>query len=300
MALFKNITAFKLNENHGFSADVLQVQMENNLLQELTDGQIETYGFVEAIPGESNLIESINNTLYFRVGAYTKKISRKAIRAETDRIMIENGYDVNNRERRGEIEDAVTYEVVKSTLPEKSHICAYIDLDHNLLVIDSGSEKTSSIVTALLRKTVGSLDCTRYAPQMNMQMIMTSWVKESSDIKLNRFGILEDIDLKEDEIPSIAATAKFRGVPSSSNEIQDNIDSGGWLVSRMRISHFETEISFSIDSDFNIKRLKYGERALIDIADRVDSGSEHSRASIYIMTASVREILGDLWNEVYQ
>src|SRR5699024_11238248 len=62
-----------------------------------------------------------------------------------------------NRARYKELEEIITNEFISKVAPEQDSICAYIDLEKGWLVVDAASEKKASLVTAVLRKSLGSL-----------------------------------------------------------------------------------------------------------------------------------------------
>ena len=251
------------------------------------------YGWVSAFSQSENLVEKMNNALFFRLGMLTKKLPRKAILTEVEKRARDNNIDILNRARFKELEEVITNEFISKTYPEMDSINAYIDLEKNWLVIDASNERKASLVTAMLRKSLGSLPVTSYAPQVEMPIVMTDWVRTDS---LNeKFQLLDEIDMAElskDE----GGKSHYRGIPLDSKEIELNLDEG-WSVTRVRLS-YEDIVTFAIDKDFVLKSVRY----LDQFQERLEFSEDQNavaQSNAYLLADTVRHLVADIYSACY-
>lgn len=293
MKPYKNIMIYKFDEQVDLTAEQLEELLVQHPLRDCGQDELETHGWLPAFTQGENLVEEMNQSLFIRLGMEIKKLPRKAIQTAIEKRARDNNIDLLDRVLYKELEEIITNELIKKTAPEQSSICAYIDLEKDWLVIDAPSEKKASLVTAILRKSLGSLPVVGYAPQVEMPIIMTDWVRNDSINE--KFTLLDEIEMKElskDE----GGTARYKGIPLDSKEIELNLEEG-WSVTRVGLS-FEDIVTFSLGEDFIFKRLRYLDQYQEQLELSEDQNAV-AQSNAYLLADTVRSLATGLFNACY-
>ena len=291
MKPYKNIMIYKFDEQVDLTAEQLEELLVQHPLRDCGQDELETYGWLPAFSQGESLVEEMNKALFIRLGMEIKKLPRKAIQTAIEKRARDNNIDLLDRVLYKELEEAITDEFIKKTAPEQDSICAYIDLEKGWLVIDAPSEKKASLVTAMLRNSLGSLPVTGYAPQVDMSTIMTDWVRQGYISE--SFTLLDEIEMKElnkDE----GGTARYKGIPLDLKEIELNLDEG-WSVTKIRLS-YEDLITFTLGGDFIPKRVRY----LDQFQERLELSDDQNavaQSNAYLLVDVVRTLMTDLFDE---
>lgn len=294
MRPFKNILIYQFDEPLTLETAELEALLSEHPLRDCGDDELEVYGWLPAFSQGENLVETIHNAHFIRLGMEVKKLPRRAIQTAVEKRAREHNIDLHDRVKQKELEEIITNEFVRNIYPEQSSIMAYIDLEKNWLVIDATSEKKASLVTAVLRQTLGSLPVVGYSPQVEMALLMTDWVQNG--LTDHRFQFLDEVELKELNKEE-GGVARYRGIPLDSKEIELNI-SEGWSVTKMRLA-YEELVTFSLGEDFIIKRVRY----LDQFQERLELSDDQNavaQSNGYLLVDTVRNLVTDLYNLCYQ
>lgn len=294
MRPFKNILIYQFDEPFTLDSAEIESLLEAYPLRECGDDELETYGWLPAFSQGENLVEKIHNAYFIRLGMEVKKLPLRAIQTAVEKRAREHNIDLHDRTRQKELEELITNEFIRNAYPEQSAIMAYIDQEKNWLVIDATSEKKASLVTAVLRKTLGSLPVVGYAPQVEMPLLMTHWVQNG--LNDSRFQFLEEVELKELNKEE-GGVARYRGVSLDSKEIELNV-SEGWSVTKLGLAYQEL-VTFSLGEDFILKRVRY----LDQFQERLELSDDQNavaQSNGYLLVDTVRHLVSDLYNLCYQ
>ncbi|GHA03030.1 recombination-associated protein RdgC [Ignatzschineria ureiclastica] len=293
MRPFKNILIYKFDEPIEFSALELEEWLSAYPLRECGRDELETYGWLPAFSQGANYVEEINGAYFIRLGMEIKKLPRRAIQTAVVKRAKEQNLDLLDKARFKELEEIITNEFIGQVYPEQSSMMAYIDKEKNWLVVDAVSEKRASLVTAVLRKSIGSLPVTSYAPQVEMPTIMTHWVQ--SGLPSAHFEFLEEIEMKElnkDE----GGVARYRGIPMDAKEIALNITEG-WGVTKLGLV-YQSLVTFSLGEDFILKRLRYLDQFQEQL-ELSDDQNAVAQSNGYLLVDTIRSLVVDLYNLCY-
>ncbi len=293
MRPFKNILIYKFDEPIEMSALELEAHLAEYPLRDCGADELETYGWLPAFSQGENLVEEINDAYFIRLGMELKKLPRRAIQTAVEKRAREHNIDILNRSRYKELEEAMTAEFIAKVYPEQSSMMAYIDKSKNWLVVDATSEKKASLMTAVLRKSLGSLPVVGYAPQVEMSVLMTDWVRNG--LPSEKFGFLDEVEMKELSKEE-GGVARYRGIPLDSKEIALNIEEG-WNVTKLGLS-YEDIVTFSLGEDFVLKRMRY----LDQFQERLDLSDDQNavaQSNGYLLAETIRSLVVDLYNLCY-
>lgn len=293
MRPFKNVLIYKFDDPIEFDALELEEMLSQYPLRDCGADELETYGWLPAFSRGENLVEEMNNAYFVRLGMELKKLPRRAIQTQVEKRAREHDIDILNRARYKELEEIITNEFISKVYPEQSSMMAYIDKEKNWLVVDATSEKKASLVTAVLRKSLGSLPVVGYAPQVEMPILMTDWVR--SGLPTEKFGFLDEVEMKELSKEE-GGVARYRGIPLDSKEIELNIEEG-WSVTKVGLS-YEDIVTFSLGEDFVLKRVRY----LDQFQEKLELSEDQNavaQSNAYLLADTLRSLMTDLYGLCY-
>ncbi len=295
MKPFKNILIYQFDEPFTLTAHELESQLSAHPLRECGRDELETYGWLPAFSQGQNFIEEANGAFFMRLGMEQKKVPRLAIKTAVEKRAREQEIDISTRARYKEVEEIIIDELVAKAFPEQSSMMAYIDASKGWLVVDATSEKKASTLTAVLRKTLGSLPVTGFAPQVELPMVMTHWVR--SGLPSEHFAFLDEVELKEQK--EEGGTARYKGLSLESREIQQNLESSEdhWQVVRLGLIYDEL-VTFSLGEDFILKRLRYldGFQEQLELSDDQNAVAQ---SNAFLQVDTFRNLVSDLYNLCY-
>lgn len=294
MQLFKNALIYQIEESFELSEGELESSLSESPLIPCGKEEVERFGWLPAYSEGEQFVEQINQALFFRLGIEEKKIPRRVIQTAVEQRAREHNLDLSSRSRYKEVEEIVLQELIRGAYPERSSIVAYIDMAKRWLIIDATSLKRASILTSALRKSLGSLPITTYAPKVSLPLMMTHWVKEG--LPDRAFQFLSEVELKELEKEE-GGVARYRGIPLDSNEILHNI-AEGWQVTRLAFAYQE-RISFSLGEDFILKRLRFLEEFYEEVEES-DDAYQALYSTVYLQVSLLRHLLSDLYHICHQ
>lgn len=243
------------------------------------------------------LVEEITHAFFIRLGVEQKRLPRLAIKTALEKRAQDQSIDLSDRRRYKELEALVIKELIKTIPPERTSIQAYIDTQKNWLVIDASSPKKGALLTTFLRKTLGSLPITPYAPQTTLPSLFSHWVLHG--IPNPEFSFLDEIELKELKKEE-GGTAKFKGIPPHSPEILKNLEHD-WEATKLALLYKES-IHFILGEDFILKRLKYEPLffdALGAIEEDFNDSYYQAQSNATLQVAEFRELFTSLYQLCY-
>lgn len=292
MRPFKNILIYQFDEPFTLTSFELEAELSKVPLRECGRDELETFGWLPAFTNGENFVEESNGAYFIRLGMEQKKVPRLAIKTAVEKRARDNKIDISTRARYKEVEEVVLNELVAQAFPEQSSMMAYIDVKKGWLVVDATSEKKASTLTAVLRKTLGSLPVTGVAPQVELSMVMTHWVQNG--LPSERFIFMDEVEMKEQK--EEGGTARYKGIPLESKEIQQNVNEG-WYVTRLGLVYDEL-VTLSLGEDFVLKRLRYLD-SFQEQLELSDDPNAVAQSNAFLQVDTFRNLVSDLYNLCY-
>ncbi len=282
--LFKNALIYRLEEKFVQTDFELEKKFAEYILTPCLSSEMQSVGWLPAFRQGRNLVVELEQFIFFNVGIEEKLLPKGAVDNAVDKRALSENISLDSRAKRKELEELVIAALMPTALTQRKNIFAYIDLEKQWLVIDASSANKASIVTALLRKTLGSLSIVPESPSQSVQSALTYFAQFGiGDIN---FEILEDIEIKS--LDEEGGQARIKGVPISATEVQQHID-GGLQVSKLGLQYKE-RLQFSLGNDFILKRLKLTDLATEDI-DGDDEPFLQAQATALLMARELRVLI---------
>ena len=292
---FKNLVLFEIEEMADLTKENLEARLSERPLRECAEQEMETFGWIPVI--DEAYVEEIGDVLFIRAGIERKKLSRNAIKTAVEKHARDNDLKIESRSEYKEIEEIVIDDMMRTAQAERYHVDAYIDLKKAWLVVDAASIKKASELTALLRKTIGSLPTSILAPNVMLNAHMDNWVK--SKIPSTAIYLSDMVEMKE-LLKDEGGTARYKGIPADSMEILDNLENG-WSVTRLGMV-FQDAIGFNLTDDFLIKGIKYHGQYTEELSAKIGDESDVvaiKRSEAAFQSLAFRALIDELWRTIH-
>jgi len=207
------------------------------------------------------------------------------VEQQAEQIEADQGRRVFPSERR-RLRDEATLDLLPKAFTKSQLTFAYIDLNLQLLIVDTSSIKRAEELTILLRKSLGSLPVIPPIVKQSPAAVMSHWLLKSSlpeDMQTGSQCELRDVS-------ESTTVIRAKGLDLQSEEFLSHIDTGMQVI-KLELEWKQT-CQFVLKDDLSISRLKFNdilqeslkELDKDDIAGRFD-------ADFIIMGGEIAELI---------
>ena len=216
-------------------------------------------------------------------------VVKEFVEERCEAIEIEQGRKVRRKER-DEIKDQVLLEMLPQAFPRNKRVYGYLALREGYMVIDAGTSKAAEDFASFLRKSLGSLPVRPPAVEQAPAFTFTGWLNETIDLP-EEVTLGSDCWLEDPAQDGGKVTA--RGLDLSSDEVRNHLDAG-MQATRLTMT-WDDSISFSLDEDLGITRLRFGD-SIQEKLDDVDADDAAARfdAAFCLMTLELSRLIPGL------
>jgi recombination associated protein RdgC len=288
--MFKNITAFRLTEKFEISQNELAEKLVKFAAVEPKGQVAQTKGFAHVIDDE--IVVESNNCMMICFQQFDKVLPSSVVNDELDKriaaIKEEQERMVFSKEK-SEIKDYVTMEFLPHAFVRQSKTFAYIDVKNDYLIVDTASQSKAEDVLSLLRKALDGFPALPINTVKSPTFVMTDWLMFRG-VEID-FVIDDECRIVDAEQKSSIINVKNFDV--TSDTITENVANG--MQVRSLALTYKDRVSFVLNSDFAIKRVKFLDLAMEERGE-FDAGDERQKlfVDMILMTSEIRALLGDL------
>ncbi|PCJ49729.1 MAG: recombination-associated protein RdgC [Gammaproteobacteria bacterium] len=288
--LFRNLQIFRFTKQFTTSPE----ELEKSLLEEhfvaCASQQLSSYGWVEPLGKAGQMLTHVANN---RIMICARKEERMLpssvvkdnVEQQAEQIEADQGRRVFPSERR-RLRDEATLDLLPKAFTKSQLTFAYIDLNLQLLIVDTSSIKRAEELTILLRKSLGSLPVIPPIVKQSPAAVMSHWLLKSSlpeDMQTGSQCELRDVS-------ESTTVIRAKGLDLQSEEFLSHIDTGMQVI-KLELEWKQT-CQFVLKDDLSISRLKFNdilqeslkELDKDDIAGRFD-------ADFIIMGGEIAELI---------
>ena len=205
-------------------------------------------------------------------------VVREALDARIDEIAEKTGRRIRGKART-DLRDEIVLELLPRAFTRSQRTFAYIDPREGWLVVDAATPRKAEEITALLRKSLGSLPVTPVDVVNSPGAEMTAWLAAGDPP--SGFAIGEECDLREPG--DDGGIVRVRRHDLDTGEIRKHLEAGK-QVTRLALD-FEDRLSFVVEDNLLIKRLKFRDVVQDEAAGvQVDSDADRFDSDFAIMS----------------
>jgi recombination associated protein RdgC len=287
---FKNLRVYRLTDNL-MSLQLLELDAK---LQEFAFSPCASldpwkYGFVPVV-GDVFAHQAAGFTIFcakLETKLLPSSVINEQIEAKAKSISEAESRSVGRKEKQT-LKDEIIFSLLPKAFTKSTLTHAYIDHKEQLLVINSSSVKVAEDLCGKLREALGSLRAIPLSAKNVPTQVMTHWV-QTNELPAN-FELGFDIELHAGKDERVVRCKKQ---DLSADEVLSHINSG-MFVSKLAIDWREG-VSFIIDDQLAIKRLKFGDSITDQANERnPESKAEQFDADFSVMTAQLRPLINEI------
>lgn len=289
---FKNLRLYRVNGPIDTQDEALEDLLQEKLFQPCGKLDPVKYGWTSPL-GRSGktLHHSALGATMFCAKRQEKVLPNAAVNEALETKIFEirenEGRPVGRKERAALKEDIV-FALLPQALTKTSLDFGYISPAAKLLVVNSSASAKAESFLNLLRDSTGSLKVTPLNTHHPISPLLTQWV-QTSQLPQN-FELGEHCELRADKDERVI---RFRKQDLSAAEVKQHLDNG-MHVKRLCLVWREA-IEFTIDDEFSIKGIKYGDK-LLEQVDEVNTDSAEAAfdTEFSIMMTELNALVAEL------
>lgn len=280
---FKNLRVYRLTEKLSYTPELLDESLAKFEFQPCGKLDPIKYGWVPPLGREGvQFVHAAGGCMMMCAKKQEKVIPSAVINEVLEERIVEINTSESRHVGRAEkqtLKDDVIFTLMPKALAKSSLDYAYIDTNHQLMIVNSSSASRAEQLISALREALGSIKLIPLTPLNPAQDVLTSWVRTGSTPKEIELG--EECELKSLRDGRII---RCKNQDLTADEITQHIESG-MHVTKLAIQ-WNNAISCIIDEEMSFKRIKYDDA----IYERADDGSADSKAQQFDQDFSVMTI----------
>ncbi|QIG07176.1 recombination-associated protein RdgC [Proteus sp. ZN5] len=298
MLWFKNILVYRLNKEIALSMDELEQQLASLAFTPCSSQDMTRTGWVSPMGDRGEAFIHVAGKQVMMCARKEDKILpatviKQALQDKVEKLEGEQGRKLKKTEK-ATLKDEVVHTLLPRAFSKFSQTFIWLDLEKQLVIVDSGSAKRAEDNLALLRKTLGSLPVVPLNFNESVELKMTEWVR-SGELPAG-FTLMDEAELKA--VLDEGGVIRCKKQELVSDEIATHIEAGKF-VTKLSID-WEDRLQFMLCDDGSIKRIKFSETLReqnddidkADFAQRFDADFVLMTGELSALIERVTEVLG--------
>ncbi|WP_311750349.1 recombination-associated protein RdgC [Proteus columbae] len=290
MLWFKNILVYRLNKEIALSMDELEQQLASLAFTPCSSQDMTRTGWVSPMGGRGEALIHVAGKQVMMCARKEDKILpatviKQALQDKVEKLEGEQGRKLKKTEK-ATLKDEVVHTLLPRAFSKFSQTFIWLDLEKQLVIVDSGSAKRAEDNLALLRKTLGSLPVVPLNFNESVELKMTEWVR-SGELPAG-FTLMDEAELKA--VLDEGGVIRCKKQELVSDEIATHIEAGKF-VTKLSVD-WEDRLQFMLCDDGSIKRIKFSEtlREQNDDIDKADFAQRFD-ADFILMTGELSALI---------
>ncbi|CRL62529.1 recombination-associated protein RdgC [Proteus mirabilis] len=298
MLWFKNILVYRLNKEIALSMDELEQQLASLAFTPCSSQDMTRTGWVSPMGDRGEALIHVAGKHVMICARKEDKILpatviKNALQDKVEKLEGEQGRKLKKTEK-ATLKDEVVHTLLPRAFSKFSQTFIWLDLEKQLVIVDSGSAKRAEDNLALLRKTLGSLPVVPLNFNESVELKMTEWVR-SGELPAG-FTLMDEAELKA--VLEEGGVIRCKKQELVSDEIATHIEAGKF-VTKLSVD-WEDRLQFMLCDDGSIKRIKFSETLReqnddidkADFAQRFDADFVLMTGELSALIERVTEVLG--------
>ncbi|MCS6714784.1 recombination-associated protein RdgC [Proteus terrae] len=298
MLWFKNILVYRLNKEIALSMDELEQQLASLAFTPCSSQDMTRTGWVSPMGDRGEALIHVTGKQVMMCARKEDKILpatviKQALQDKVEKLEGEQGRKLKKTEK-ATLKDEVVHTLLPRAFSKFSQTFIWLNLEKQLVIVDSGSAKRAEDNLALLRKTLGSLPVVPLNFNESVELKMTEWVR-SGELPAG-FTLMDEAELKA--VLDEGGVIRCKKQELVSDEIATHIEAGKF-VTKLSVD-WEDRLQFMLCDDGSIKRIKFSETLReqnddidkADFAQRFDADFVLMTGELSALIERVTEVLG--------
>jgi recombination associated protein RdgC len=288
---FKNIRLYRLNEPFKYTPEALNEHLEAHVFNPCGKLDLKRQGFVPPLGRHGELlVHAIPGYIMVALKRQEKilpgGVVREALEEKIQHISEQEGRRVSRKERDG-LKDELIFELLPKAFVKNSVDFAYIAVQEQLIVVNTGSASRAEDLLSALREALGSLPCVPVTAKSPATGTLTRWLLESPEVG---FVLGDECELRAAKDDRIVRCKKQ---DLTAEEVLSHIHSA-MIVSKLAFE-WQSNITGIIEDDVAIKRLRFGD----EIKDKAgeshpETAAEEFDTEFAVMTLELKSFIAAL------
>ncbi|WP_249718402.1 recombination-associated protein RdgC [Proteus faecis] len=290
MLWFKNILVYRLNKEIALSMDELEQQLASLAFTPCSSQDMTRTGWISPMGDRGEALIHVAGKQVMMCARKEDKILpatviKQALQDKVEKLEGEQGRKLKKTEK-ATLKDEVIHTLLPRAFSKFSQTFIWLDLEKQLVIVDSGSAKRAEDNLALLRKTLGSLPVVPLNFNESVELKMTEWVR-SGELP-SGFTLMDEAELKA--VLDEGGVIRCKKQELVSDEIATHIEAGKF-VTKLSVD-WEDRLQFMLCDDGSIKRIKFSEtlREQNDDIDKADFAQRFD-ADFVLMTGELSTLI---------
>lgn len=287
--MFKNLLVFRIGPQWEPSFSALEEGLGRARFVPCGATQPQASGWVEPRGVEhAPLVESIGGQWLLRLKVEQRVLPGSVVKRRVDELAAQaeqaTGRQPGKKQKK-ELKEQATLELLPMAFTKQSGVNVWIDPDHRLLMLDTGSSARADGVITELVKAAEGLSVNPLHTAISPVAAMSDWLVSGEPPAA--FSVDRECELKSaDEMKSVVRYARH---PLDIEEVRQHI-AAGKQPTRLALT-WQARVSFVLTEQMQLKKL--------DFLDVVFEGSQATKeesfdADAAIVTGELRKLIPDL------
>ena len=287
---FKNLSIFRLTEAFTLTSEELDQKLEALAFRPCGPHEEFTFGWTPPLgKASSSLVHRTNDYLMLCVKKEERVLPASVLNELLQEKIAEKEEQQArklSKKERAELKDELVFDLLPRAFTFSRKIYAYIDPQGGWLIVNAASAKSAEELVSLLRKSLGSLPAIPLSTVEKPIATMTQWLlnnKIADDVTIE-----DECELRSPEEAGGIVRCKRHDLALP--EITNHLDTGKEVI-KLAVN-WADRISFIIDENLSIKRLRFLELIQDQVADiETDDDAAQFDVDFSIMTAELATFL---------
>lgn len=291
---FRNARVFRFTKPFDISPEELEEKLAADAFKPCGPQEPARHGWVPPLGKQGELL--VHSAGGYHLIALRKEekllpapVIKELVEEKAELIEQEQGRKVRKKEK-DELKEEVMLEMLPRAFSRNRRSFAYLAPADGVLVVDAGSAKQAEDLASALRKSIGSLPVRPPVLEQAPAFTFTGWLNESIDLPAS-IELGTECELKD---PSEdGGVVRCKGLDLRADEIQNHLEAG-MQVTKLSLT-WDENVSFVLDEEFGIRRLKFGEtlQEKLDDVDADDAAAKFD-AAFSLMTLELSRLIPGL------
>jgi recombination associated protein RdgC len=290
---FSNLICYRFKQDVSYAQEDFEAALEHDVFRPCGSQDMSTFGWTKALGKHGQALSHFSEHCILVCAKREEKVLPASVINEMVAEKIESIEQEENRpvkkKEKDEIKENITATLLPQAFKKSSLQFAFIDQKNGWLIVNSGSFNKAEELTALLRKSLGTLPIVPAFANYDLDLFLTDWLTQFEVPE--GFAIGSDAELQEAD--DNGAQVKLKQHDLASDEIKLHLEHGK-RVTKLGLDWRE-RVQFTLQNDGSLKRLSFSDTLKEQNADiPKEDMAVKLDADFILVSEEIKELLEEL------